>query len=729
MRSGSLRVKKRITTLFFVFMCVFFVLGGRLFWVQFVQGSELSEKATRNRTWEQPVESKRGTIYDANMQELAISISTDTVVANPTQIGDLDDARAAAEALAPVLGMEESTIFERITRNSSYEYVKRQITQEQSAAVRELDVEGISLVEESRRYYPKGMLAGHVLGIAGIDNDGLEGIDFYYDELVGGTPGYIVVERDAAGREMEDGIHEYVAPIDGANLVLTIDETIQYVAERELDKVIAEHDPDRALAVVMNPKTGAILAMAMRPGFDPNSYNDYPASNRRNFAICDRFEPGSTMKIITSAMLMEEKVVNEYSRFYCPGSVKVGAETIRCSNHTAHGDQTFAQIVENSCNVGFAKAGLQLGVEKYYHYLEAFGFTGKTGIDLPGEDVALLVPKKWAEERDIYLATMAMGQANAITPLQLLTAVSAVCNEGKLMKPYILEQAVDHQGNVVYQAQPEPTAQVISAETAKELCLILEGEVINGTGKNAYIEGYRVGGKTGTAQKIDPEKGGYLTTNNYYVSFIGLAPSNDPELVCIVAADYPKYYPYYGGTVCAPAVREILKDSLIYMGEPLQHNGNGLAPEAAPQIDTRLVPDVVNMERSEAESAISSRGFNAVIQGEGNTVWRQTPAAKTRMEPGSQVIIYLTDAADAENGGTVTVPELQGRSMRQVSAILADLGLYLVPAGSGVAFEQNPAPGQQMSSGSIIQVKFRSTDEAAALEEQAAAGAEAAAAP
>lgn len=726
MRNSSLQIRKRITTLFFLFTLLFLGLGGRLFWVQFVQGSELSEQATRNRTWEEPVESKRGTIYDANMQELAISISTDTVTANPQQIGDLDDARETAAALAAVLEMEESAIYERITRNSSYEYVKRQITQEQSVAVRELDLDGISLVEESKRYYPKGSLACHLLGIAGIDNNGLEGIDVYYDELVGGTPGYIVVERDAGGREMEDGVHKYVAPIDGANLILTIDETIQYLAERELDKVMAEHDPDRALAMVMDPKTGAILAMAMRPGFDPNNYNDYPASSRRAFAITDRFEPGSTMKVITAAMLMEEKVVNQNSRFYCPGSVRVGKETITCSNHTAHGDQSFAQIVENSCNVGFAKAGLQLGVDKYYHYLEAFGFYEKTGIDLPGEDVALLVPRAEAERADIYLATMAMGQANAVTPLQLLTAVSAVCNEGKLMKPYLLQQAVDKQGNVVYQHESEPVAQVISPETAKELCLILEGEVINGTGKNAYIDGYRVGGKTGTAQKIKPEGGGYRTDNNFYVSFIGLAPSNDPELVCIVAADNPKYYPYYGGTVCAPAVREILKDALLYRGVPLQQNGAGSLDSSAPPVDTRLVPDVVNMSRGEAEALISQRGLTAVVQGEGDTVWRQTPVAKTRMAPGSNVIIYLSAANGSAEGEEVTVPDLQGHSMRQAAAILSELGLHLVPEGSGLAFEQMPAAGKTVSRGSSIRVTFQGVqtpavpDIAPAAEEAAA---------
>ena len=712
MQNSSLRVRKRIATLFFLFTLTFLFLGVRLFWVHLVQGQELSEEATYKRTLLQDVESKRGVIYDTNMRELAISISTDSVVANPRQLKENNDPKVAAAALAQVLDMDENTVYGRIIQDSSYVYVKRQITQEQSIAVRALEMSGITLVEESKRYYPKGNLAAHILGISGVDNTGLEGIDLYYEKLLGGIPGSIKVECDAWGREMEDGIHSYIAPVDGADLILTVDETIQYLTERELDRIMEEHQPDRVFGIVMDPKTGAILALANRPDFDPNNYNDYPIENRYNFAVNGVYEPGSTMKIVTAAMLLEEGIVNRNSYFYCPGYVRVGVETINCSNNTAHGDQTFAQIVENSCNVGFVQAGLRLGVDSYYTYLDAFGFRQTTGIDLQGESEGIYIAPELARDRDIYLATMAMGQANAVTPFQLITAVSAIANDGKLMKPYLLQQAVDPQGNVVYQADNQVVRQVISTETARELCLILEGEVINGTGQNAYIEGYRVGGKTGTAQKPDPNKPGYLP-DNYYSSFIGLAPVDDPRIVCLIVADNPKSFPYYGGTVAAPGVRNIINDTLRYWEVPLRGDVGNSAATAIPRSELKMVPDVVNLSREAATAAINARGFTVVYEGEGDIIWKQTPIAKSKLAPNSEVILYLTSSVQGEESGEVRVPDLAGRSIKQVDTILRALGLRLIPEGTGIAQTQSTDAGKVVSVGSSIKVSFQSLDEAA----------------
>jgi stage V sporulation protein D (sporulation-specific penicillin-binding protein) len=504
--------------------------------------------------------------------------------------------------------MDQANLLKKITATSSVEWIKRQITPEQGKQIRDMNLPGIDLTEESRRYYPKGTLAAHVLGISGIDNTGLEGIDKYYDDLVGGTKGRIVIEHDAAGREIPEATHKYIAPVDGSNLVLTIDETIQYIVERELDKVFKQYQAKNAAAIVMDPKTGEILAISSRPTFNPNSYNDYPASNRRNFAINDAYEPGSTMKITTSAMAMEESVVNQSSQFYCPGYVKVGKETIKCANNKAHGSQTFAQIVENSCNVGFVKVGLDLGADRYYKYINAFGFGLKTGIDLPGEANGILVPKERCKQID--LGTMAMGQANAVTSIQLTTAVSAVANNGKLMKPHLLKEVVDKDGKIIETVEPEVVRQVISEQTAKDLCQILEGEVTNGTGRNAYIEGYNVGGKTGTAQKIAPG-GGYLA-NEYVASFIGFAPSYDPRIVVMVVVDAPKGYPYFGGWVAAPAAKEIINDSLKYLEVPLR-NSNGQQVEV--KDEQVVVPDVVNLPLSEAQAAINERGLKVKING------------------------------------------------------------------------------------------------------------------
>ena len=706
MQITNLQVRKRIATLFFLFTIVLILLGSRLFWVQFVRGAELSEKALQNRMRDIPVEAKRGIIYDRNGEELAISISADSVYAIPAEVLASKEEREIAAKLAAILEADEDKIYNRITRSSSFEWVKRQISPEQAQQIKDADLPGIGLTEESRRYYPKKTLASHILGISGVDNTGLEGIDNYYDELVGGTKGRIIIEHDAVNRPIPEATHKYIPPVDGAHLVLTIDETIQYITERELDKVYKERQAKSAAAIVMDPKTGEILAMASRPTFDPNNYNDYPAENRRNYAINDAFEPGSTMKITTAAMAMEEKVLGPASQFYCPGYIKVGKETIRCASGTAHGSQTFAQIVEKSCNVGFVQVGLDLGLEKYYKYLHAFGFGKTTGIDLPGEAAGIIVPESRAMQID--LATMAFGQANAVTAMQLVAAVGAVANEGKLMQPYLVRQVIDKDGQVIKKNEPKVVRQVISRDTARELCYILEGEVTNGTGKNAYMPGYRAAGKTGTAQKIAPT-GGYMA-NEYVASFIGFAPADDPRLVCMVVVDAPQGYPYYGGWVAAPVFKIIMEDSLRYLDVPKREETDPNEP-ATPQNRQVLVPDVVNLPLSEALATIKDRNLSAKVSGEGNIVWQQTPKPNTKVNLNSEVIIYLSPfELDGENT-EVTVPDLQGKSLKEVAKILADLGLHLIPEGYGLAYDQNPAPGKIVTSGSNIKVKFQPVGE------------------
>lgn len=699
MQTSSLLVRKRIATLFFIFTLAFLLLGGRLFWVQFVRGAELSELASQNRMRDVPVESKRGIIYDRNGKELSISISSDSIYAIPAEIKRSKKEKEIASQLATILDMDEENLLEKITKNSSFEWVKRQIDPEKAQAIRDLSLAGIGLTEESRRHYPKGSLASHILGISGLDNTGLEGIDFYYNDLVGGTKGRIVIEHDAVGREIPEAVHRYIAPEDGSNLVLTIDETIQYITERELDKAFRERSAKSATAIVMDTDTGEILALATRPNFDPNNFSAFPDQNRRNFAINDAFEPGSTMKIITAAMLLEEGVVNPETKFFCPGYIKVGRESIACANDKAHGDQTFKEVVENSCNVGFVKTGLELGLDKYFSYLYAFGFGKPTGIDLPGEASGILVPKGSAKQID--LGTMSMGQANAVTVIQLISAVSAVANGGKLMHPHILKEVIDSEGNIIKKVEPKIVKQVISQETAKELSLILEGVVSDGTGSNAYVEGYRIAGKTGTAQKIAPG-GGYLA-NEYIASFVGFAPANKPRLSCIVIIDAPQGYPYYGGWVAAPVLREILRDSLRYLEIPIDE-----IPTEENQVDNRvIVPDIVNLPLNEAIYLIKARGLDPRTNGEGNIVWQQLPRANSRVIPNTQINIYLSPF-DAENQfGEVTVPDLEGKSMREVAAILSDLGLHLVPEGFGISYKQIPEAGKMLTKGSNIRVYFQ----------------------
>lgn len=698
MQTEGLLLRKRIATLFFLFTIGFCFLGGRIFWVQFVKGAELSAEATQNRMRDVAVDAKRGVIYDRNGRELAISIAADSVYANPAEVAKTNRQQEVAQKLGAILGLDQVALLKRLNADTSFEWIYRKISPEQAKQITALNLKGIYITPESRRFYPKGTLASHILGISGTDNTGLEGIDFYYNNLVGGTKGRIVIERDAEGRDIPEATHQYIAPVDGGNLVLTIDETIQYTVERELDKIVQNYKPKGAAAIVMDPKTGEILAMASRPTFDPNNYNASPAVNRRNFAINDAYEPGSTMKSVTAAMALEENIVNRNTMFYCPGYVKVGNETITCMQ--PHGSQTFAEIVENSCNVGFVRVGLELGLDKFYQYLEAFGFGQLTGIDLSGEATGILVPR--ASARTIDLASMAFGQANAVTPIQLTTAVAAIANGGKLMKPHLLKQVLDGNGKVTQTIEPTLVRQVISEGSAQELCSILEGEVTNGTGKNAYIEGYKVGGKTGTAQKAIPG-GGYMD-NEYVVSFIGLAPSDDPRLVCLVVVDAPQGWPIYGGTVAAPAAREILNDSLRYMGVPLRPTE---LKKTQVQNEQVVVPDVVGLTRTQALASLNSRGFKVQVNGTGNIVWQQTPRAESKLNQGSQVSISTVAFDKGKIDGEITVPDVQGKSMKEVTSILSEFGLNLFPEGSGLAREQSPAAGHLIVSGSSVKVIFR----------------------
>lgn len=680
-----------------------FLLSVRLFWLQVFRSEDLSKKALENRMQDIRVEAKRGTIYDRNGKELAVSVSAESVYATPPEVKKSGKADDIARQVAEVLQMDEARVKNLITRPVALEWVKRQIDPETAQRLRQLDLPGIHTVEESRRFYPKNELACHILGISGIDNVGLEGLDLYYNDYLAGTPGRFVVERDAAGRPIPEAIHRYIKPIPGNSLILTIDETIQYIVERELDRVMESRKPKAAYAVVMDPQTGEVLALANRPGFDPNRYKEYPGSVRRNYAVNNALEPGSTGKIITAAAALDAGVVKPSDNFYCPGFLKVGKHTIREAQGRVHKSQPFSRVVENSCNVGFVQLGMRLGLADYFKYIKAFGLGQKTGIDLPGEAKGILVPEKRATQVD--LATMSFGQANAVTAIQLLNAVCTVANGGILYRPHLLKEVVSEQGEVVKRVEPEKIRRVISEKTSRDLCAILEGVVSNGTGKNAYIEGYRVAGKTGTAQKIAP-RGGYLS-DQHVASFIAFAPADNPRLATLVVVDDPKGYPYYGGTVAAPLVKAILEDSLNYLGVPRQTKGSDKIGEEKKV----TIPHLVNLPLSEALDELRSKGLNAKISGEGNLVREQSPRADTKVEPGSRVILMMSSSPPVQvNPYQVTVPDVTGKSMKEVARLLSQVGLKLESIGYGIAEKQEPEAGTISRGGSLVKVWFKAAD-------------------
>lgn len=497
---------------------------------------------------------------------------------------------------------------------------------------------GIAIAEESRRFYPEKDFASHILGFVGIDNQGLAGIEVVYDDLLTGKDGAISFPSDVTGRRMPNQSDSFTPPKDGNNLILTIDKNIQSYIERELDQAMLTYQAEHSIAIAMDPNTGEILGMASRPNYDPTNFADYPSEiYNRNLPIWMAYEPGSTFKIITLAAALEEDKIDLTDQFFDPGYINVAGTDLHCWKSGGHGSETFLQVVENSCNPGFVVMGQKLGTEKLFSYIKSFGFGAKTGIDLRGEQKGILFDTN--RIGPVELATTSFGQGVSVTPIQQVAAVSAAINGGKLLTPHLLKEVHDPvTDEVLLINSPEVKRQVISPETSKKVRETLESVVANGTGRNAYIDGYRVGGKTGTAQKIGPN-GGYLA-NNHIVSFIGFAPADKPEIVIYVAIDNPQGM-QFGGVVAAPIVKNILEDSLQYLG--VKPRKDQLPRKDRYGIDTPYVevPDLIGVTRNDIRNLYYN--FKLEAKGDGMRVVQQIPKPGERVEKGSTIRIYFSD--------------------------------------------------------------------------------------
>ncbi|MBC5635870.1 stage V sporulation protein D [Ornithinibacillus sp. BX22] len=638
-RVSTVTVRKRLVAVFLIGIMVLGIIDFRLGYVQFVLGEELVEKADESWSRNVKFQPERGRILDVNGTILAENVTAPSIVVVPRQI---NDPEYTANKLAQILDMSKEKAYEYVTRSASSVNLHpegRKISEEQERAIRTLNMDGVYLAKDSSRHYPFGDDLSHVLGFAGIDNQGLMGLELYYDEMLKGKQGSLSFYSDAKGRRLDQLADVYKAPQDGYDLVTTIDSKIQTIVERELDLAVAKYNPDGALAIAVDPKTGGVLAMTARPNFNPENYQEVdPSVYNRNLPIWSTYEPGSTFKIITLAAALEEKAVDLHEdRFFDPGYIEVGGARLRCWKAGGHGDQTFLEVVQNSCNPGFVHLGQELGKEKLFSYIKKFGFGTKTGIDLQGEGSGILF--KPENVGPVELATTAFGQGVSVTPIQQVMAVSAAINGGYLYEPFIAKQWVDPQTNeIVSETEPKLKHRVISKETSKEIRLALESVVAKGTGRPAYVDGYRVGGKTGTAQKVGPN-GGYLE-NNHIVSFIGFAPADDPEIVVYVAVDNPKGVQQFGGTVAAPIVGNIIGDSLRVMG--VKPREDGLEKEYLwPEQPNVEVPELIGTKRNELLQILSDLSIES--SGTGDYIIDQEPAAGTKVEPGSTVRIYLSD--------------------------------------------------------------------------------------
>lgn len=634
-RVSHVTVRKRLAFVLLAGFFVFLVLIFRLGFIQFALSDMLTERAKNSWNREIPFEPKRGEIVDRNGVALATNISAPTVYVVPRQIKNPADT---AEKLANILNANVQDVYQQITKKSSMERLKsgRKITNEKAKEVENLNLPGVYIAEDSKRYYPFGDYLSHVLGFTGIDNQGLTGLELSYDKELSGAKGSVQFYSTAKGERMKNMPDDFQEPVNGYNLVLTIDSQIQTIMERELDNAEAKYNPDGLLAIAMNPNNGEILGMASRPNFDPSDFqNVAPEIYNRNIPIWSTYEPGSTFKIITLAAALEEGKVNlEKDRFYDSGHVEVGGTQLHCWKRGGHGSQTFLEVVQNSCNPGFIEMGQRLGKDTLFKYIHNFGFGQKTGIDLEGEGTGILFPLD--KVGPVELATTAFGQGVSVTPIQQVAAVSAAINGGTLYQPYVAKQLVDSQTNeVVMKKSPVAKRKVISEKTSEQIRYALESVVAQGSGKKAFIEGYRVGGKTGTAQKA---QGGRYLENNYILSFIGFAPADDPQIVVYVAVDNPKNAIQFGGQVAAPIVGNIIEDSMRVLG--VEQRKNQLEKKVT-WLDTPMieVPNLVGLEKNEIVNQLFNLKLD--ISGEGDKIVKQAPDPGTKVEEGSTIRIYL----------------------------------------------------------------------------------------
>ena len=594
------------------------------------------------------------------------------------------------------MALDRDNLAKKLKKRQAFTWIKRKVDDDVARDIKMLNLPGIGLTQESRRYYPNDNLAAHILGFTGIDSQGLDGVELTFDNYLKGRNGSIVVEYDAQGREIPAASHRFVKPIDGHNIYLTIDIVIQQIVERELERVMQETGAQAATIIGIDPHTGEILALANRPDYNPNDFAEYAPKLWRNIAVSNTYEPGSTFKIITTTAVLGEKVVSLTDRFFDSGSVEVQGRQIHCWKDGGHGSESFQEVVENSCNVGFVNAGLKLGSDSFYKYLDAFGMGQLTNIDLAGEAKGIVIKKAKVQPLDI--ATMSMGQSIAVTPMQLVTAVAAVANDGQRLRPQIVREIRDKNGEIIRGFQPDIVSQVVDKQTAQEVKKVLESVVENGTGKSAYLEGFSIAGKTGTAQKVGA--GGYMP-GKYIASFAGFTPADNPKIVMLVIIDEPVGL-YYGGQIAAPAFAAVMKDILQYLNvvpHVIENSGDGKKEAHT------VVPSVINLLVTEAIQELHKAGLQARIEETGERVVDQIPKPGSRIPKDSRVLLYTM--SPRYGGGDITVPDCSGRSLREVSDLLAEMGLSIKPMGIGLkSIKQEPAPGVKVLPGTTITIFF-----------------------
>lgn len=716
-----------------IFVLAFALIGGALIYYQFIRQEYYATKALQQQTLDTEITAKSGTIYDRNFVELAVSTQVETISVAPTEITTDENRKKTARALSDILELDYDEVYAKVAKTESmYQRIRRQVpasvTQKLREAISEQKLKGIHFEEDSKRYYPYSTLASQVIGFRGVDA-GLFGIEKYYDDYLSGTDGKIITAKNAAGGELPIQYETYVEATSGQDVVLTIDRVVQQYLEKHLEVARKENKATSAAGIIMNPKTGEILAMSVAPGYDLNSpytitdefmladleelegdelkekTSQYQNTLWRNMLVSDTYMPGSTFKIVTAAMALEEGLVTpETGGFGCNGSITVADRRIGCWKHAGHGYQNFQEAMQNSCNPAFIKVGQSVGNKLFVEYFNAFGLMEKTGVDLLGEASGLFHDLKNFNE--VELATAAFGQNFKVTPIEMLNAVCAVANGGTLQQPHVVKQITetDDEGNINIVKNISPTAicQVISRETSDTLCGMLEKVVTTGSGKNAYVKGYRVAGKTGTSEKTD-ERNEAGEVDKYIASFIGFAPADDPEVAILIMIDEPTAGEYFGGLIAAPVAGEVLNDVLPYLGVQPKYTDEELAT-----MDVS-VPNSISLSSSEAIAQLQSSGLKYKLVGGEGTVETQNPVAGEQIPQNGTVVLYT-------NGNTPTancvVPDLSDMTVYTAKNELASLGLNIRVVGNtntvSLVSSQTPEAGTVVTAGSVVTVRLKS---------------------
>lgn len=729
------RLRQRTAVLIILILVVGFGAAiARLGYLTIVQGSSLQEDAVGQQLKDTTIPAKRGTIYDANGKVLAESASVWQVVMAPIYFENDEQRKATAEGLSEILGLDYDNVYEKTTQKSYYVVVKRKIEVEARDKVLEL-IDTLSekykcgnviqLLDDYKRYYPQNDLASCVIGFTGSDEQGLEGVEYEYDDYLSGTPGRIITAKNARGTDMPFQYEQNVEAEDGNNIYLTIDETVQSICEKYMKQGIADNNVlNRGVCIAMDVNTGAILAMVTVDGYNLNDPYTLPKETQkkidalakdkqaqaesealsamwRNKAITDTYMPGSVFKMCTASMALEEGKVNDNSTFICGGSMVVSDKTIHCHALGGHGTQNFVQAVCNSCNPAFIQIGQLIGMNKFCQYYQGFGFSQKTGIDLPGE----ADDNFWKEGTmtDVDLAVASFGQNFSITPIQMITACSAVANGGYVLQPYVVSKVTDPNGNVIKNVEKKVKRQVISKETSDKMNEILGYNTSTAGATAGYVAGYKVAGKTGTSEKIGSKFESHFS-EDYIASFCGYAPADDPQIAMLLFFDTPSGDAYYGSQVSSPVFINIMSEVLPYLEIKTEYTDGELE-----YVDVSA-GDYTGMTVSEAEAAAQNDGFTTTVKGEGDKVIAQIPPVSSKIQTGGNVVLYTDDTSRSE---TVIVPNLVGYSASEVNNVASAYGLNVSFSGASetgvVSTSQDIAEGTSVSPGTVITVTFSSS--------------------